>query len=218
MPTKDCLTVSLPGCPRQHPCVIDRAAFIAEVASGSVPPDTELLVAGRWIALRDCCHVPWLDEMRARRLLQRRNATRRVSRLLTDRILLYGADHDDREPVGVAKFLKAHLCLCDGDDRGAVFWLNPAARKPSLVRAPAQNNLGVAWARLGEPVAALDEFEAALAGDAGLLVAHVNLRALAGRMLYERARNLPGRPHGASCTAAPTAIYAAYRRRRSKVA
>ena len=184
----------LPDRQQADPLPIERTALIAEIVSGrTIPPNAQIQVDGRWLALCDCPDAPWLDELvrQAIGAVQTADPARLSER--TDRILLYGGHDDERAAVGIAKFLKAYQCQCDGNPREAVALLEPAARKPSCIRAAVYNNLGVAFSHLRNPAAALRAFEEALAVEPRLLVARINLRILARRMGLERAPDLPGR-------------------------
>lgn len=158
-----------------------------------VPPDAEILHPDGWTAIRDFAETPWLDEW-ARQAIQAVKAPQRLRALdLAENILAYAGDHEEREAVALAKLVLGHCCLCDNNNQWAVVLFEAALRKPSAVEATARNNLGVAWARLGNPVAARREFETALSVDPAMIVAQFNLHELAGRMVVERAANLPGR-------------------------
>jgi hypothetical protein len=174
--------------------ILHEAALCKEILDGdSVSPDTEVCWNGDWIRLGRYPGPPWLGEL-VQRLIEAVQAGDPVSsEQLADKILAYSAG-EDCESVRLARFVLAHLCLCDGEYRQAVDWLEPVAHTPSRLSPAARNNLGVAWTWLRHPAAALEEFQAALAEDPSFLPARISLHNLVLTLLDERSPRLSG--HG----------------------
>jgi tetratricopeptide (TPR) repeat protein len=172
-------------------------ALLHELVHGNrLDPETQIEFEADWIRLLDHPKPKWLDLMAAKAVTSAEQSDPIGIMQWTGKILRYSAGspgEDVHESVRVAKFLLGHVNLCAGQHREAVRLLEPAASRQSRFSPTAHNNLGVAWAHLRHPEAALRTLETALTQDPTFLPARISLRNLALTLIEEQAPTLPGR-------------------------
>jgi hypothetical protein len=163
------------------------------VEGGAVGPGAQVLLGDRWVPLADYPGAPWLDTLARRAVAAAEGGDTAGAGRFADRLLGYAGDSGG-EAVRIALFLEGHFCLCLGKCREAADLLGRAAYPPSSFSPAAHSNRGVAWVRLQNPAAALEEFEWALAEDGTFLVASLCLRNLAAALEAEKAPPVAGEP------------------------
>src|SRR5437868_6626856 len=99
-------------------------------------PDAEVLLGGRWTALRDHPSPPWSEPMAERAVRAVEAFAPREAAHAADMILRFHT-RSDNEAIPLAHFVLGHLRLCEGQPREAVGHLQIASATRSGFQAAA---------------------------------------------------------------------------------
>lgn len=171
---------------------VEETTLIRDIVhDDSLSPQTEIRLDDRWVPLGRVPNPPWRDEM-ARQLVAavEQSSPQKIDKY-ADKIFRFGVK-DNCEVVRLAQFVRGHMSLCAGKYHDAVMYLEPAAHTRSSFSPAAHLNLGTAWALLRNPMAALEQYQLALAEDPAFVPAAISLRNLARILVQEHAPEVPG--------------------------